>query len=491
MRRKDFVATVAAGAIGAVVVSMGAQLAAAHEAVKPPRAGSVAPLGAPDSFANIVARVAPAVVSVEVVQKPGASAADAGDAAEGDEDLRDQLRRLFPDLPAQPPAAPTGPARVAGSGFFVSPDGYIVTNDHVIEGAQKITVHTNDDRTLTATLVGADSATDLAVLKVAGGGHPFVNFESRARPRVGDWVVALGNPFDLGGTATAGIVSALKRPNISGSSYVDYMQIDAPINRGNSGGPTFDVYGRVVGVNSAIYSPSGGSVGIGFDIPADVASKVVNELIGQGRVVRGYVGAGVQDITPSIAAALGVRSTDGALVDDVTEGGPSARAGLRTGDIIEAVDGRPVTSAAGMTRAVSLARPGQVVRLVVNRNGQQLNLDLTAAERPSEDALEETEAAPADVAAPRLGLTLSPAPGGGLAIDKIDPSSDAAQKGLEAGDVIRQVGARPVNSAADLATALAASNADRKDVLVLFERKGRKAFVALAPAAPSGAKAAG
>jgi serine protease Do len=221
-------------------------------------------------------------------------------------------------------------------------------------------------------------------------------------------------------------------------------------------------------------------VGIGFDIPADVAAKVVGQLISHGKVVRGYVGAGVQDITPSIASALGVASTNGALVDDVTAGGPGARAGLRTGDIVETVDGQPITSAAGLTRAVSLARPGQVVRLEVNRNGQKLKLALTAAERPSEDALEETDAAPTAVAAPGLGLTLSPAPGGGLAINKVDPSSDAAEKGLEAGDVIRQIGARPVNSAADLATAL--SNADeRKDVLVLFERKGRKAFVALAP----------
>jgi serine protease Do len=477
MRRKDFVATVAAGAVGALVVSTGAQLAAAHEVTKPARAASVAPVGAPASFADIIARVAPAVVSVEVVQKPGAAATDA---EQSDQDLLDQLRRLLPNLPAQPQAAPRGPARVAGSGFFVSSDGYIVTNNHVIEGAKEITVHTQDDRTLTATVVGADPATDLAVLKAPGGGHPFVDFESRARPRVGDWVVALGNPFDLGDTATAGIVSALNRPNLSGSSYVDYMQIDAPINRGNSGGPTFDVYGRVVGVNSAIFSPSGGSVGIGFDIPADVAAKVVGQLISHGKVVRGYVGAGVQDITPSIASALGVASTNGALVDDVTAGGPGARAGLRTGDIVETVDGQPITSAAGLTRAVSLARPGQVVRLEVNRNGQKLKLALTAAERPSEDALEETDAAPTAVAAPGLGLTLSPAPGGGLAINKVDPSSDAAEKGLEAGDVIRQIGARPVNSAADLATAL--SNADeRKDVLVLFERKGRKAFVALAP----------
>jgi len=480
MRRKVFVSTAVAGAVSALVMGMGAQFAAAHEA--PPRAARRAPAGtAPASFANLIARVAPAVVSVEVVQKATASVADADDS---DQD----------QLAAQPPAEPARPGRVAGSGFFISPNGYIVTNNHVIAGARTITVRMNDERNMTATLVGADPDTDLAVLKVAGGKHPSVNFEQGAGPRVGDWVVALGNPFDLGGTATAGIVSALKRPNLSGSDYVDYLQIDAPINRGNSGGPAFNVEGRVIGVNSAIYSPTGGSVGIAFDIPADVAAKVVRQLIAHGAVVRGFVGAGVQDVTPAIAEALGIQSNAGALVDDVTAGGPSARAGLCSGDIVEAVDGRPITSAAEMTRAVALAQPGQIVRLAVDRDRRQLNLTVTAGRRPPESALEETDAAPADdaapedVAAPPLGLTLSPAPDGGLEIDKVDPSSDAAQKGLEAGDVIRQVGRRPVNSDADLAAALAASNAaHHKAVLVQVERRSRNFFVALEPTSPADA----
>src|SRR6185437_14728923 len=230
----------------------------------------------------------------------------------------------------------------AGSGFFISPDGYIVTNNHVVDHADKITVHTSDDRTFKAHVVGRDPATDLAVVKVDTANMPFVSFEDRAKPRVGDWVVAVGNPFNLGGTATAGIVSALGRKNVSDSSYVDYMQIDAPINRGNSGGPTFDLYGRVVGVNTAIFSPSGGSVGIGFDIPADVAASVSRQLIDHGKIVRGYIGAQIQDVTADIADSLDLKDRKGALVADVTPDGPADRAGLKAGDVVIDVNGQSV-----------------------------------------------------------------------------------------------------------------------------------------------------
>ena len=214
-----------------------------------------------------------------------------------------------------------------------------------------------------------------------------MSFEDRAKPRVGDWVVAVGNPYDLGGTATAGIVSALSRENVSGSSFVDYMQIDAPINRGNSGGPTFDTEGRVVGVNSAIYSPSGGSVGIGFAIPANVAQAVSQQLIAHGKVTRGYIGAMIQDITPDIAASLGISPSQGALVADVTPDGPSARAGLHAGDVVEQVDGQAVSSASNLTQKVAMAQVGQDVRLQVLRDGRAVDLTIRAGLRPSEAQL--------------------------------------------------------------------------------------------------------
>ena len=277
--------------------------------------------------------------------------------------------------------------RASGSGFFISHDGYIVTNNHVVENAATITVRTGDDQELKARLIGRDPATDLAVIKVEGSGFPFVSFEDKAKPRVGDWVIAVGNPFGLGGTATAGIVSALARPNVSGSNYVDYMQIDAPINRGNSGGPSFDLSGRVVGVNSAIFSPSGGSVGIGFDIPADVAQTVSRDLIAGGKVVRGYIGASVQEVTPEIAESIGVKNKKGALVASLTPGGPASRAGLQTGDLVTRIDGREVLSSTDLTRQVGMVRVGQDIRLSVLRDGRAQEVVIKAGERPSEEAL--------------------------------------------------------------------------------------------------------
>jgi Do/DeqQ family serine protease len=274
-----------------------------------------------------------------------------------------------------------------GSGVVVDGRGYIVTNNHVVENADTITVRTNDDRELKAKLVGRDPATDLAVIKVEGSAFPYVSFEDKAKPRVGDWVIAVGNPFGLGGTATAGIVSALARSNVSGSSYVDYMQIDAPINRGNSGGPSFDLNGRVVGVNSAIFSPSGGSVGIGFDIPADVVQKVSRTLIDHGKVVRGYLGASVQGITPEVAESMGLKAKKGALIAQVTAGGPAARSGLQTGDVVTRIDGHEVESNADLTRQVALVSPGQDMRLTVLREGRTQEITVKSGERPSEEAL--------------------------------------------------------------------------------------------------------
>ena len=488
MTRKDLL-TGAAGGVAAAALMLGGQLAVAdtaHPVNTPVAPGQVAP----PSFADIVQRVAPAVVSIDVEGRSGpqqtalAGPRGAGDGGDPFGDLPPEFRHFFQFGPSDQTARPQ-PLRATGSGFFVSPDGYIVTNNHVVEGADKITVRTNDDRTFKATLVGRDPATDLAVVKVEGSGFPFVSWEDRAKPRVGDWVVAVGNPFNLGGTATAGIVSALARPQISGSGYVDYMQIDAPINRGNSGGPSFDLYGRVVGVNSAIFSPSGGSVGIGFDIPADVAAEVTKQLISHGRVTRGYIGATVQDITPEIADSLGIKARSGALVADITPDGPSARAGLKSGDVVLSVDGQPITSASDLTRKVGLAHPGDAIRLQVRRDGRVQEVNVHSGLRPSEQQLAENDVGPAGRShgsdGGALGLMVAPNRSGGLTVEQVSPTSDAAQKGVRPGDVIEQVAGRSVNSPADVHAAIAAARAaGHKHVLVRVAHNGQRLYLPLA-----------
>jgi serine protease Do len=375
-----------------------------HDA-KPVNTPAPAPVGAaPVSFADIVERVAPAVVSIDIEEKgpthasfsgrsPRAGGEDDEDGGDGSDGggLPPELRRFFQQHGRGGQQAPQqqdqGPVRAQGSGFFISRDGYVVTNNHVVDNAATITVRTNDDRELKAKLVGRDPATDLAVIKVEGANFPYVSFEDKAKPRVGDWVIAVGNPFGLGGTATAGIVSALARQNVADGPYVDYMQIDAPINRGNSGGPSFDMNGRVVGVNSAIFTPSGGSVGIGFDIPADMVQKISRQLIEHGSVVRGYLGASIQGVTPEIAESLGLKSEKGALVASLTAGGPAAKGGLQTGDVITRIDGHDVKNNSDLTRQVGQVSPGQEMRLSVLRDGRTQDLTIKAGTRPSEEAL--------------------------------------------------------------------------------------------------------
>jgi serine protease Do len=449
---------------------------------------------APASFADIVQKVAPAVVSIEVDGKTTpASFSSSGprtfrfggpDAGDDDSDggalngLPFDLRQFFGQQgPQQFEAQPT---HGAGSGFFISADGYIATNNHVIDGADKITVHTADNRTFKARVVGRDKTTDLAVLKVDAGGLPFVSFEDSASPRVGDWVVAVGNPFGLGGTATAGIVSARDRRNVADSRYVNYLQIDAPINPGNSGGPTFDLQGRVVGINTAIYSPSGGgSVGIGFDIPADVASSVTKQLISGGKVSRGYIGATIQDVTPEIADSLGIEAK-GALVSQVTPGGPADKAGLKSGDLVLKIDGHAVEDASDLTRMVGQTHAGNALRFDVRREGKPVELSLRAGERPSEDSLAAATDAPTD--GPHdavLGLNVAPDPkGDGVRVAGVARGSGAANQGLRPGDVIVQAGQHPTRSADDLAQAVKqARSSGRKQVLLLVERGGQRSFV--------------
>jgi len=371
------------------------------------------PQGAPLSFADIFQQVAPAVVQIDVrtpVERPTALG--------------------IPGFPGLTIPVPEGQgegedgegatALGAGSGFFISGDGYIVTNNHVVENATEITVRLADERELEARVIGRDPATDLAVIKVEGSDFPFVTFEESAQPRVGDWVIAVGNPFGLGGTATAGIVSAVSRQNIDPTTrnYVDFLQIDAAINRGNSGGPTFDIYGRVIGVNSAIYgNPLGGSVGIGFAIPAVTAKPVVEELIREGRIERGYLGALIGPITPDIQASLGLSGRNGALVVQVTPGGPAEAGGLRDGDIVLSLNGQPVETNTDLTRRVGQADPGDTLRMEVLRGGRRQTITVRSGARPPESELNGSSGVGGDdgaAPAPKVngvdvaGLTVAP-----------------------------------------------------------------------------------
>ncbi|MFT3996508.1 MAG: Do family serine endopeptidase [Asticcacaulis sp.] len=437
------------------------------------------PAGAPMSFADIIARVSPAVVSIETKGK-----------------VKVPNGLIIPGFenPDQSDGGKEQEVRGAGSGFFISADGYLVTNNHVIEGADEITVELTNDTKLTAKVIGRDPATDLAVLKVEGKNFPYVEFETQQRPRVGDWVIAVGNPFGLSGTATAGIVSAFGRPD-GAQGYVDYMQIDAAINRGNSGGPTFDLNGRVIGVNSAIITPSGGSAGVGFAIPADTTSAIVKKLMAGGKVERGYIGVSILPVTDEYVESLSLKDKDGAYISDVNKGGPAEKGGLQMGDIVKSVNGKPVKLHTDLTRNVANVRPGEKVDVEVLRNGKLLKLTIVAALRPSEDELNKLlGGGGSDLSVPDaekgpavLGLTIKPVDPearkkyklndevtAGLVITGAEPTSDAAKKAIKEGDVIIRANNLPVNSRADFEKIVAEMKAaNRPSILLTIYRDGR------------------
>ena len=326
----------------------------------------------PAGFADLVAKVKPAVISVRVQLDETANASDLSS------DQEDAFNEA-PERMSEPHQIIIG----AGSGFFISPDGYAVTNNHVVDHAQSVQVTTDDGATYKAKVVGTDPRTDLALIKVDGkSSFAYVNFGDSA-PRVGDWVVAVGNPFGLGGTVTAGIVSAEGR-DIGSGPYDNYLQIDAPINKGNSGGPAFDVNGNVIGVNTAIYSPSGGSVGIGFDIPAQTAKRVIAELKDKGVVTRGWLGVQVQPVTEGIADSLGMKTAEGAMVDEPQNGSPAARAGIQSGDVVTALDGTPVKDSRDLAGKVAALAPGSSVKLDIFRGGESKTVTVTLDELPNQ-----------------------------------------------------------------------------------------------------------
>jgi serine protease Do len=341
--------------------------------------------------------------------------------------------------------------------------------------------------------------------KAKGADFPYVNFENQAKPRVGDWVITIGNPFGLGGTATAGIISAYNRDlGDSSSRFVDYIQIDAPINRGNSGGPSFDIYGRVIGVNTAIFSPTGGSVGIGFAIPADVAESTAKQLIASGKVVRGYIGANIQDFSDEMAEAQGLPDVKGAIIAELVAGAPAAKAGLMPEDIVTAVNGVNVKSGSELTREVAKAKPGEAIKLSILRGGKSRTIEVKSGVRPAEDALnanaDDTEngGAPTTPDKPQpqkfeaLGMTLSPLDTAarttykiapevrGVLIASVKTDSDAGEKGLVKGDVLSSINGVAVNSTGEVAGAISAAQKDgRSSVLAKVVRQGRPVFVPL------------
>ncbi|MGJ0622354.1 MAG: Do family serine endopeptidase [Methylocystis sp.] len=450
-----------------------------------PLSGSVVSAG-PATFADIVERVKPAVVAIKVKAVED-SQGGGGMFEMPDISPDDPMYRFFKRFGEQGQGRPQKHMTMSqGSGFIISPDGYVVTNNHVVEHANEVEVALDDGRTLPAKVVGTDKRTDLALLKINDGQKlPFVEWGASA-PRVGDWVIAVGNPFGLGGSVTAGIVSARGR-DIGAGPYDDFLQIDAPVNRGNSGGPAFDARGNVIGVNTAIYSPSGGSIGIGFAIPAEVAKDVVAALKEKGLVSRGWIGVKIQNVTQEIADSMGLKSIKGALIAQPQKGAPADEAGLKAGDVIVAVNGEKIETPRDLARRIAALGPGKTVDLTYQRSGAEKTVKLKLGTLPDErEARAEDENSERGPELSGLGIEVVPATEvrgagrEGVLVTDIDPSGAAAQKGLRRGDVIIEAGGQPVGSGRDLAAALEAARKDgRRSVLLRVKSADGAKFLAV------------
>jgi len=447
----------------------------------------------PTGFADLISKVKPAVISVRVRIDQGADQSMLG---QDGENLPPQFKgtpfeRFFHQYGFDNSPRSEMPHHQmvtgVGSGFFISADGYAVTNNHVVDHADSVQVTTDDGKTYTAKVIGTDPKTDLALIKVDGkSDFAHVNFETTT-PRIGDWVVAVGNPYGLGGTVTAGIVSAEGR-DIGSGPYDNYIQIDAPINKGNSGGPTFDTNGNVIGVNTAIYSPSGGSVGIGFDIPASTAKMVVEQLKDKGSVTRAWLGVQVQPVTQGIAESLGLKNAEGALVDDAQPDTPAAKAGIQAGDVITAVNGTAVKDSRGLAREISGMTPGSSAKLDILRKGESKTITVTLATMPNKPEKQANAGQSEENArgVPHLGLSVAPAGDvagagdKGVVITAVDPEGPAAEHGLQSGDVILDVGGKSVGSVSDLRSALSdAKSSGKHDVLMRIKTADNTHFVAV------------
>ncbi len=444
------------------------------------------------SFADVVERVRGAVVSVKV------KIVDDSQTARNVPNIPqlqpgDPLERFFRQF-GEPDQRRSGPrtGMAQGSGFIISADGYVVTNNHVVDHSTEVSLTLDDGRTVAATIIGTDAKTDLALLKIKdGGNYPHVDFAGQS-PRVGDWVIAVGNPFGLGGTVTAGIVSARGR-DIGSGPYDDYLQIDAPVNRGNSGGPTFNAQGQVVGVNTAIYSPSGGSVGIGFAIPAEVAKDVIASLHDKGSVARGWIGVQIQPVSREIADSLSLKAAKGALVSEAQKDAPAAAAGIRSGDVITAVNGDRIDGPRELARKIASFGPNKKVDVTIVRDGGEKSVSVELGVLPND---QRADAAPTrdrnggrdqGQNLSRYGMTLAPASQvagsgrEGVVVAEVDPNGPAAQKGLRTGDVILEAAGRAVSRPADVSSALDQARKDgRKAVLLRVKSAEATRFVALA-----------
>jgi serine protease Do len=483
---KRRLALLASVALGATVLIAGP---GAYRAL-PPSVGiaHAAETQQPGGFADLVAKVKPAVISVRVKMESKEVSGPSG--REFSVPPGSPMEKFFQQFGFEGQSMPGHRRHYVtgeGSGFFISADGYAVTNYHVVDHSKEVQVMTDDGKTYTAKVVGTDQKTDLALIKIdADKDFAFVKFSDQA-PRVGDWVVAVGNPFGLGGTVTAGIVSARGR-DIGAGPYDDFIQIDAPINKGNSGGPAFNSNGDVIGVNTAIYSPSGGSVGIGFDIPADTAKMVVAQLKDKGFVTRGWMGVQVQPVTQDIADSMGLKQARGALVAEPQPNSPAAKAGVQAGDVVVAVNGNDVKDSRDLARRISETAPGTSVKLDIIRQGEQKTIDLTLAKMPEtqQHAKAEQPSAGKTAGVPYLGLQLAPAGevegagDQGVVVMSLDPDGPAAERGVKTGDVILSIGGNDVSNPHDVRSALSdAKSHGKKDVLMRVKSADATRFVAI------------
>src|SRR5450631_878795 len=446
---------------------------------------AVSNVSQPIGFADMVERVKPSVISVKVTMKQKAT--DTSDKSD-DEESGSPMERFFhqfggPDgMPKENPGrgGRHGAMMGQGSGFFVSADGFAVTNNHVVEGAEKVEVTSDAGKTYTAKVIGTDPRTDVALIKVEGGSDfPFAKL-SDGKSRIGDWVLAVGNPFGLGGTVTAGIVSASGR-DIGNGPYDDFLQIDAPVNKGNSGGPAFNMQGEVVGVNTAIYSPSGGSVGIAFAIPASTVKTVIAQLKDKGSVSRGWIGVQIQPVTQDIADSLGLKKAEGALVAEPQANGPADKAGIESGDIIIAVNGQSIKDARELARTIGGLAPGNAVKLDVLHKGKDAVINLTLGKLPNAQEAQADSGGwnptqSADVL--RLGMTVAPASSvagagkTGVVVTGVDPKGAASDRGFKEGDVILEVAGKSVANPGDVREAIKTARADNKNNVLMRVRSG-------------------